>query len=184
MTSNTGKVKKYKKNFQYLNKGGSRAHRKEFTETSYVRGVYNEYGERVIRPLEQHEVDFLNSYYKEFVHGTFNTDDESKLLFKKAKKLTKDPDNVKFFKENGFYPCEVEEAIEAFNKKSKSLGNLAYDFWQQREINSDDYKRRFDIQNCSAKNLSLESFEDLQYVSMQEDDMETLIEDLITQSEE
>lgn len=184
MTDNTGKAKKYKKKFQYLNKGGSRAHRKEFTETSYIRGVFNEEGERIIRALTESEVDFLNSYYKEFVHGTFNTDEESKLLFKKAKKLTKDPDNVKFYKENGFYPVEVEKAIEAFNAKSKSLGNIAYSFWDQREINSDDYKRRFDIQNGAVKNVRLESFEDLQHMAVKDDEVDTLIEDLITQSEE
>jgi hypothetical protein len=184
MTSNTGKVKKHKKNFQYLNKKGARVQRQEFIEASYLSGVVNEHGEKVIRALDDNEKDFLNNYYKEFVHGTFNTDQESTRLFKKAKKLSKKKENVKFFDQNGFYPMEVETAIEDFNKKSKSLGNMAYDFWEQREINSDDYKRRYDIQNNAAKGLQLESFEDVQYNSNVEELDNTTIEDLITQSED
>lgn len=138
----------------------------------------------MIRALTESEKDFLNSYYREFVHGTFNTDEESTRLFRRARKLTKLPENVKFFNENGFYPEDVEFAIEAFNAKSKSLGNIAYNFWDQRDINSDDYKRRFDIQNNVAKELSLESFEDLQHISMDDERSDTLIEDLITESEE
>jgi hypothetical protein len=184
MTNNTGKQKKHKKKFQYLNVGGARIHRKEFIETSYAGGIYNSEGQQVIRALTFEEKQFLDSYYKEFVHGTFNTDEESIRLFKVAKRLSKDADNVKFFNENGFYPVEVEEAIAAFDKKSKSLGNIAYSFWDQREINSDDYKRRCDIQNNAHKGLSLESFEDLQYISNEDEINNTLIEDLITESEE
>lgn len=184
MTNNTGKPKKHKKKFQYLSSNGARIHRKHSIETSYVNGVFNSDGERVLRPLNAEEKQFLDKYYKEFVHGTFNTDSESIRLFKVAKRLSKDPENVKFYNENGFYPEEVERAVEAFNVKSKSLGNLAYSFWDQREINSDDYKRRYDIQNNSCRGLQLESFEDLQYISNEDEINNTLIEDLITQSEE
>lgn len=184
MTNNTGKVKKHKKKFQHLTKGGARAHRRHLIETSYINGIFNQDGERVIRALTDSEKDFLNSYYKEFVHGTFVTDKESTLLFKKARKLTKIPANVKFFADNGFYPEEVEAAVEAFNAKSKSLGNIAYSFWDRRDINSDDYKRRFDIQNNVTRELSLESFEDIQHMSMNDERPDTLIEDLITESEE
>jgi uncharacterized protein with NRDE domain len=184
MTNNIGKVKKHKKSFQHLSKKGSRIHRQEFIESYYINGVYNESGEQVIRSLNDSEKEFLNNYYKEFVHGTFNTDQESTKLFKKAKALSKKKENVKFFNENGFYPEDVQAAIEAFNKKSKSLGNMAYDFFEQREVNSDDYKRRYDIQNNVSKGLQLESFEDLQYVSNVEELDNTTIEDLITESEE
>lgn len=184
MTNNTGKVKKHKKRFQHLTKNGARIHRQEFIETSYLNGVYNDDGKKVIRALTEEEKNWLDTYYKEFVHGTFNTDKESTSLFKKAKKLTKDPENVKFFQENGFFPENVQQVVEAFNAKSRSLGNLAYNFWEQREINSDDYKRRYDIQNNAIKGLQLASFEDLQYIANVEELENTLIEDLITESEE
>lgn len=183
MTNNTGKTKNYKKKFEYLNKKGARAQRQEFIETPYLSGIVNDSGEKVIRALTDSEKDFLNNYYKEFVHGTFNTDKESTELFKKAKKLSKKKENIKFFEQNGFYPEEVIQAVEAFNAKSKSLGNMVYDFWDQREINSDDYKRRYDIQNNSAKGFQLESFEDVQYNANVEELDNTTIEDLITQSE-
>ena len=183
MTNNTGKVKKHKKKFQHLSKKGARIHRQEFIEVPYLKGVFNDEGHQVIRSLTDVEKDWLDNYYKEFVHGTFTTDKESTKFFKKAKRLSKKVENVKFFNENGFYPEEVEEAIAAFNEKSKQLGNMAYDFWEQREINSDDYKRRYDIQNNSAKGLQLESFEEIQYMSNTEEIENTLIEDLITESE-
>lgn len=182
MTSNTGK--KHKKKFQHLSKRGSRIHRQEFIESQYVNGVYNEDGEQVIRALNEEERAFLDKYYKEFVHGTFSTDKESTALFKKAKTLSKSKEAVKFFNQNGEYPKSVQKAIEDFNNKSKSLGNLAFDFFEQREINSDDYKRRYDIQNNSTRGVQLSSFEDLQYVSNVEEVENTTIEDLITESEE
>lgn len=184
MTNNTGKVKKHRKKFQHLRKKGARVHRQDFIESSYIHGIINAHGEQVIRPLNIEEKEFLNNYYKEFVHGTFVTDNESTRLFKIAKKLSKNPENIKFFEDNGFHPEEVEQAINAFNQKSKALGNMACDFWQQRDINSDDYKRRFDIQNNVSKGLQLESFEDLQYMSNVDDFVDTIIEDLITESEE
>ena len=183
MTSNIGKPKRQKNKFQFLNKKGARSHRKEFIETSYVNGVYSDFGDLVIRPLNKEEISFLDSYYKEFVHGTFKTDDESKALFKKARSLTKKKENVDFFKENGFFPEEVQSVIDKFNAKSKALGNIVGDFWSQKEINSDDHKRRFDIQNNCTKGVRLESFEDIQNVSDFEDKADTTIEDLVTESE-
>lgn len=183
MTNNTGKSKKHKNKFQFLNSKGSRIQRKEFIETDYIRGVYNEFGDQVIRPLNAEEISFLDNYYKEFVHGTFKTDAESIKLFKKAKALTKNKENVIFYNENGFFPENVQKVIEEFNAKSKSLGNLAYDFWQQREINSDDYKRRYDIQNNCCRGVSLESFEEVQNVTDFDEYENTKIEDLITESE-
>ena len=167
-----------------MRKSGARIHRQDFIESSYIHGIVNINGEQVIRPLNIEERQFLDDYYKEFVHSTFVTDKESTRLFKIAKKLSKNPENIKFFEDNGFHPEEVEQAVNAFNEKSKSLGNLAYDFWQQRDINSDDYKRRFDIQNNVSKGLQLESFEDIQYMSNVDDFVDTIIEDLITESEE
>lgn len=184
MTNNTGKTKNHKKKFQFLNPRGARTHRKEIIETGYIRGVLNEYGDQVIRPMNSEEIEWLDKFHKEFTHSTFVTDKESIMLFKKAKALTKKKENVKFFDANGFFPENVELAIEAFNEKSKSLGNLAYDFWQQREINSDDYKRRYDIQNNCTKGVQLESFEDIQNMTDLEELHDTKIEDLITESEE
>jgi hypothetical protein len=184
MTNNTGKVKKYKKKFQHLNKKGARLHRKDFIETPYLQGVQNNEGDLVIRPLNQEEVDWLNNFYKEYVHSTFTTDKESTFLFKKAKRMSRSKQNLKYLEENNEDSPEVKEAINNFNKKSRELGNMFYEFYQQRDINSDDYKRKHDIQNNSARGISIESFEDIQEMVDLEDFLDTQIEDLITESEE
>lgn len=159
-------------------------HRKDFIDTEYINGVIGIDGELAIRALNEEEASWLNNYYQETVHGTFKTDEESKELFKKAKSLTMMKENIAFFNNNGFHPEHVEKAVEAFNKKSKELGNLVWNFWDQRDINSDDYKRKTDIHCNAAKGLQLESFEDLQYSAEVDDVAETFIEDLITESEE
>jgi len=146
--------------------------------------VFDETGNKVIRSLTDEEVEWLDKFYKEYVHSTFVTDSESTSLFKKAKRLSKKTENVKHLEQTGEYPKEVTEAVNNFNDKSKKLGNLFCDFWQQRDINSDDYKRKHDIQNNSSKGLQLESFEDVQYVSDFEENCDTQIEDLITESED
>jgi hypothetical protein len=183
MTSTTGKQKKHKRKFQYLNKAGARGQRREFMDTHYVKGIVNDFGEQSMRPLDPAELEWLNQFYKEEVHGTFNTDEESKLLFKTAKHLTTSRDNVKFFEKNGFHTEEVQEAISKFEAKSKSLGNIVYKFFDQRNINSDDYKRRHDVQNKASREYRMDSFEDMQYMENVEDKEETFLEDLITQSE-
>lgn len=184
MTNNTGKQKKYKKNYQHLNKNGARLHRRDFIETQYTKGVLDEKGNQVIRALNKEEINFLDNFYKEYVHNTFITDSESQKLYKKARKLIKQKENVEFFKENGSYPEYVLEVIESFNKKSKALGNTFYDFWDQRDINSDDYKRRYDIHNNCTKGLQLESFEDVKNTVEGDDEYNpTMLEDLITESE-
>lgn len=185
MTDNTGKPRKNRKKYQHINKNGARLHRRDFIETEYINGVYDQSGNKVIRNLTQEEVDWLDKFYKEYVHGTFNTDEESSRLFKEAKKVYKTKDNLEYFKNNGTHSKEVKTAISKFNKKSKKLGNVFHDFFQQRDINSDDYKRKFDIQNNSAKGLQLESFEDIQYAAdFDEDEEATTIEDLVTESED
>lgn len=167
-----------------MNRKGARLHRKEFIETPYLQGVKDNDGNTVIRPLNQEEADWLNNFYKEYVHSTFVTDKESNTLFKKAKRLSKSKENLKYLQEHNENSPEVKDAIDKFNKKSKSLGNMFFDFNQQRDINSDDYKRKYDVQNNSSKGMSLESFEDLYEMVDFEDSFDTKIEDLITESED
>lgn len=159
-------------------------HRRDFIETPYVQGVVGVDGTQAIRPLNEEETAWLNNYYKQQVHGTFITDDESKLLFKKAKSATKKRQNIEYFETHGKHPQEVLDAVEAFNAKSKALGNLIWNFWDQREINSDDYKRKTDVLCNSSKGLQLDSFEDIQYIENVDEKEDTYLEDLITESEE
>jgi hypothetical protein len=164
-----------------MSKQGSRTKRREFIDTDYVNGVYDEEGNQVIRPLTEAEAKVLASFYKEYVHATFKTSDESKALFRKINAqldLHKD-----FYLENGFYPVEVENLIADFDIITKKLGNL-HSFWQQKDINSDDYKRGHDIENVVKREHRYTSYEDMQEYADMEEKSDTEIEDLITESEE
>lgn len=182
MTSNTGPRQKRK--FRFSQRGGSSAKRKEFIDTEYIRGVKNEEGEMVIRPLNAKETEFLDKFYKEQYHAKFNTDEESREMFFKINRMLNKHKN--FFEENGFYPVEVENAITDFDKKSKSLGNLIYRFWDQKEINSDDYKRLWDVHNKANREYKLDKLEDSEYNEdrYEREGSDTRIEDLITESED
>jgi hypothetical protein len=181
MTDSTGAKKKYRKEFAHISKQGSRTKRREFIDTDYVDGVLDQDGNVAIRPLSAAENKFLSSFYKEFVHATFKTSEESKLLFRRINSLLSK--HEEFFEENGFYPVEVENLIADFDVITKKLGNL-HNFWQQKDINSDDYKRGHDIENVVKREHRYMSYEDMQEYADMEEKSDTEIEDLITESEE
>jgi hypothetical protein len=164
-----------------MSKQGSRTKRREFIDTDYVNGVFNEHGDQVIRSLTDLEAKFLAGFYKEFAHATFKTSDESKALFKKINHLLNK--NEEFFEENGFYPVEIENLIADFDVITKKLGNL-HGFWQQKDINSDDYKRGHDIENMVKREHRYVSYEEMQEAIDMEEKSDTEIEDLITESED
>ena len=68
--------------------------RQDYIEPDYVNGVKGSDGEIVIRPLNEEEKDFLNSYYEEVIGANFLHDPELKRLnaslkpFKKRTELT------------------------------------------------------------------------------------------------
>jgi hypothetical protein len=150
-------------------------------DSDYQDGVRDHEGNILIRAMNEHEKKYLANFYKEYHHATFKTSEESKALFKKINALL--ADNQEFFEENGFYPVEVENLIEDFDKVTKKLGNL-HGFWQQKDINSDDYKRGFDVENKIKREYNYLSYEDLQEFHNMEEKSDTEIEDLITESEE
>ena len=157
MTNNTGKVKKYKKKFNNLDKKGARLHRRNFIESEYIDGIKDHEGSIIIRPLNKEEISWLDSFYKEYIHTTFITDKDSTSLFKKIKKMSKSSKNLKHLELHGEDCLEVKQLIQQFNQKSKDLGNVFYKFEQQRELNSNDYKRKNDIQNNCLKGVDRKS---------------------------
>lgn len=164
-----------------MSKQGARTKRREFIETEYVDGVVDWKGELVIRPLNAHETKFLSDFYREHAHATFKTSEESRALFRKINSLLSE--NQDFFIENGFYPVEVENLIADFDAITKKLGNL-HSFWQQKDINSDDYKRGHDIENMVKREHRYVSYEEMQEAMDMEEKSDTEIEDLITESED
>jgi len=150
-------------------------------DSDYQDGVFDAEGNMVIRAMTEAEKAILSQFYKEYHHATFKTSDESKALFRRINSMLSE--NQEFFEENGFYPVEVENLIEDFDKITKKLGNM-HGFWQQKDINSDDYKRGFDVENKAKREYTAVSYEDLQEFYNMEEKSDTEIEDLITESEE
>jgi hypothetical protein len=181
MTSSTGIKKKYRKKFDHSSKNGSRTKRREFIDSDYQDGVKDQEGNLVIRKLNEGERLYLSNFYKEFGHATFKTSEESRALFRKINLLL--AKNSQFYLDNGFYPVEIENLIQDFDKITKNLGNL-HGFWNQKDINSDDYKRGFDMENIAKRESRCISYEDMQNLYEVEESENTAIEDLITESED
>lgn len=181
MTDSIGVKKKHRKKFDHSSKNGSRTKRREFIDSDYQDGVRDQEGNIVIRKMNDGERQYLSNFYKEFAHATFKTSEESKALFRKINvQLAR---NQEFFADNGFYPVEVENMIQDFDKITKNLGNL-HGFWHQKDINSDDYKRGFDMENIAKREFRCISYEDMQHLYEVEESEDTAIEDLITESED
>lgn len=186
MTDNAGaKKQNYRKNYQYLRSSGALPKRREFIDYDYVKGHKDVTGNLSIRPLNEEETKFLADFTKEYYHASFNTNAKTKKLFHKLNSMIKSDWVVEFYKENGFYPVEIEKSIQEFEEESRALGNVYYKFFDQKDINSDDYKRGFDVQNKASREFRMESYESLyKDVPEIEEDDETFIEDLITKLEE
>lgn len=152
---------------------------------SYIKGVENLNGDKVIRALNKEELEFLDKFAKEHYHANFNTDEESKALFKLISSKVDSKANQQYFLKNNRYPDEVEKLIKEFEKKTKSLGNITTDIFKQKESYSSDYCRRFDLYNKMHREFRLDSFDERpQSVDGDESMENTFIEDLISENED
>lgn len=75
-----------------LNKSLNIFSRRDFIETQYIDGVYDEDGKELIRPLNEEEKDFLNSFYEETVIASFSHDQEIRRLNAIKKQIIEDED--------------------------------------------------------------------------------------------
>lgn len=161
-----------KKKFDYLNKNGAYSTKKDFIETDYVNGIYSEDGSEVMRALTKEEKDFLMNFYKETVHAKPDINEKTKKLtirIKSAikrykinsKKLgKKDPyvKNVKYY---------INRLLKEFKKEKEKLGSLYCDFFECREIYSENYKRNICAYNRISNSKGM--IEDLENILMMED---------------
>ena len=65
--------------------------RQDYIEPDYVNGTFNKDGEMVIRPLNEEEKTFLNSFYEEVIGANFMHDDLLKELHSALKVLKNKP---------------------------------------------------------------------------------------------
>jgi hypothetical protein len=174
MTKTSGPRKKQnRKNYQYLRNSGAHPKRKEFIDFDYL------------DKLSPEETQFLASFAKEYYHASFETTEETKALYRDIMAMVSTKANKKFFDIHGHFPTHIEQAISEFNAKSKEAGNVYASFFDQAEIYSNDYKRRVDIHNKAAREARLDTLkEEWESEDYFTEDDETIIEDLITESED
>lgn len=87
---NQNSRKSRRKGYNYLDKKGTRSTRHDFIETEYSKGVKNEAGEVVIRPLTPDEKAWLSQFISETEHGNINSGEEIKLLLRQRSALISD----------------------------------------------------------------------------------------------
>lgn len=61
--------------------------RQDYIETDYINGAYDSKGRRVIRPLNEEEKEFLNSFYEEVVNANFMHDKQLRKIHNQIKEL-------------------------------------------------------------------------------------------------
>jgi len=94
MTNNIGRKKQKpteKKQYNPLDKQGTKLTRRDFIETEYVNGVKDpETGKQVIRPLDATERAWLSQFILETEHGNFKKDEELKTAENDLKAIRRD----------------------------------------------------------------------------------------------
>ena len=185
MTKQTGQ--KARKKYNHVYPQSTYKHRADLIETNYIKGVYNDQGEQVMRPLNEEELAFLDKFYKETVHLSFSSNDITKQLVKDIRKLRGKYSAWKRKKDNkDQINVELEALIEAkvnlFKEESEKLGNFYTDFDSQGIVRSDSYKSKNCIYNIKKINSKLDSIDAQEYTESDNDGV-TYIEDLITSSE-
>lgn len=186
MTDRSGPKRKHKKRFKFIDNRGTYQSRKDFIETQYINGVRDDYGNLVMRPLNEEEVAFLDKFYKESVHASFNNSDETKVHESEIRALERE--QKAFNKKNKVDSPEISARLEAKKAETselrKELGNVYSDYEDQKEIRRQNYQRNHCIFNKTKSQQKLDSFEEIVEKDWDESFDDTIIEDLITESEE
>lgn len=175
MTKNSGK-KKVK--FNPLHKGGGLSYRKDHIDTEYIKGVYDDSGKQVIRPLNKQELEWLSRFYNEEVNVTFEESARSKQLKNKYKKLAKKHKDYKAtFNEDHPEVLQVKKELEA---ERELLGNFNYKNEDRSKLYNKDYIRREDLMSVSKAmgdliNFDIQEYDKFTYQAAKDLDPEHLV---------
>ena len=186
MTKTTGP--KSRKKYNHVYPQSTYKHRADLIETRYIKGVYNDDGEQVIRPVDAEALEFMDQFYKETVHLSFNGNSTTKQLVKDIRNLIGQHSKWKRSstnrgKTNPEIEAQIEKKKEEFRVESKRLGNLHCDYDQQAAIRASAYQNKQCIYTNKKITNKLDSFETEEYCYSDQDN-ETFIEDLITSGED
>lgn len=188
MTSNSGQRKR---KYNPLNKHGTPATRRDFIETDYVNGVFDQNGVQVIRELNTSEVEWLAQFYAETEHDNFATTQEIEAMQTLYTMLMSE---LRHAKKNKLSTEEILDLKERSEKAYKELVQLRSEtntFYPEdedrREIFTKGNRRKADIftvSKAAGKLISYDIPEFDKFSSKAERDInpEHLILDYLTKS--
>jgi hypothetical protein len=154
-----------------LNKNIASNHRRDFIETEYVNGVRDpETGEKVIRPLNKEEKDWLAKFYQESEHTNFVKTDELDTAEKLLKNLRKEHKQYK--KDFEVEHPAVLRQLAKVEYLREEAGSLFPEEGAHTEIRRQDYVRKMDIYNISKSNGMLVSLDVEEYDKFTSEKME------------
>lgn len=98
--------------------------RRDYIETDYVNGVYDQNGKQLIRPLTDNERKFYNKFYEEVIVANFTHDPILKKLLNDKKKLLEDStilelkEEIKLNKNNAKRASELRSIIKELKQSN------------------------------------------------------------------
>lgn len=138
MTNNSGPKKP---KYNPLNKNGAPATRRDFIEADYVKGVVNDRGEQVIRPMNAAEIEWLSQFYAETEHGNFQKTAETEAFQDEYDELCK---RIRHAKKNGLTTEQVLDLKVEADRMYKELVQLRAEtntFYPEDEDRREIYKK-------------------------------------------
>jgi hypothetical protein len=168
-----------------LNKKLNLPSRKEFIETDYINGVFNEEGKQVMRPLTHDEKKFLNDFYEETVGANFLHDTELKRLSDAKRKIIEDSEVIKLKEEcklisdrkeknrlQQIIKCLKKQNEEKYEKKLRSIERLMQErrdkvlLYSNKEEHKQFYKANNDRNVCLFNKLN--TSQEIRYFDLEE----------------
>ena len=140
-TTQSGKkgksTKRENEKYPALNKGVNLSSRKDYIEPDHIDGIYDQYGNELMRPLTEEEKQWLNNFYSETIVTDFLHHPDLKKLNRLRRSIIED-DTVKTLKEE---KKELQKDKQANRKRIREISQIiSLTKKQNEEIYADKLK--------------------------------------------
>lgn len=139
-------TKKERPAYNHMDKRGTVKRRQEFIETEYVDGVFDAYGNEVIRPMTAEERAWLAQFYAETEHGTFAKTEEIRTQTKLLKKMLETRDE---------FDPQILAQRQAIEKLRAETGTFYVTDEERQAIWTNDNARGRDLFNLAKTSNNL-----------------------------
>jgi hypothetical protein len=152
--------------------------RQEFIEADYVNGIYDENGNEKMRPLTDHERDWLSQFYAETEHGNFKKTQEIEAQEKRYKQLCRELKDKRKHQSDSWVlatKAEIEEAYKKLVHLRAETNTFYPDDEDRHEIFNTGNKRKEDIYTlakATKRLVNIDLAEMDQFTSKAEKDIE------------